>query len=316
MGMTSPLSGTQFQLTHGDYTATIASVGATLRTLRHAGRDLVVPFEAAEVRPAYRGATLAPWPNRVTGGRYTFGEVTHQLALSEPERGHALHGLVGWLDFVDLEQSDDRVLLATTVEAQDGYPYRLQVRVEFVVSVDGLRTTVTTRNTGTEPAPYGTGPHPYLVAGAGRVDDWTLTLPADRVLTVTEDRLIPIALAEVEVEAEGVFDFRTSRSIGSTFIDHAFTGLRRDTRGIAEVRLTAPSGTGVVMRWDTSCPWVQVHTADRTDVRLDRLGLAVEPMTCPPDAFNSGVDLIVLEPGAYATASWSILALQAEGTAQ
>jgi aldose 1-epimerase len=310
--MTSPLSGTQFHLTHGDYTATIASVGATLRTLRHAGRDLVVPFDADEVRPAYRGATLAPWPNRVTGGRYTFGDETHQLALTEPERGHALHGLVGWLDFVDLDQSDDRVLLATTVEAQDGYPYRLQVRVEFVLDDDGLRTTVTTRNTGTDAAPYGTGPHPYLVAGIGRVDDWTLTLPADRVLTVTEDRLIPIALADVEAEAEGVFDFRTPRTIGSTFIDHAFTGLGRDPRGLAEVRLTAPSGTGVAMRWDTSCPWVQVHTADKSDPRLDRLGLAVEPMTCPPDAFNSGIDLIVLEPGAYSSASWSIRALNAE----
>jgi aldose 1-epimerase len=307
-GMTSPLSGTQFDLTHGDYTATIASVGATLRSFRYAGRDLVVPFGADEVRPAYRGVTLAPWPNRVTGGRYTFGEATHQLALSEPARGHALHGLVGWLDFVDLDQAADRVLLATTVEAQEGYPFRLQVRVEFVLSDEGLRTTVTTRNTGTDAAPYGTGPHPYLVAGEGRVDDWTLTLPADRVLTVTGDRLIPIALADV-AEGDGVFDFRAPRTIGDTFIDNAFTGLGRDTHGVAEARLTAPSGTGVSMRWDTSCPWVQVHTADQVDADLDRLGLAVEPMTCPPDAFNSGIDLIVLEPGAYASASWSIAAL-------
>jgi aldose 1-epimerase len=307
--MTSPLSGTQFELTYGDYTATIASVGATLRTLRHAGRDLVVPFDADAVRPVYRGATLAPWPNRVTGGRYTFGEVTHQLALTEPARAHALHGLVGWLDFVDLDQSADRVLLATTVEAQDGYPYRLQVRVEFVLSDDGLRTTVTTRNTGTNAAPYGTGSHPYLVAGEGRVDDWILTLPADRVLTVTADRLIPIVLADVETEADGAFDFRAPRAIDDLGIDHAFTGLSRDAHGVAEMRLTAPEGTGVAMRWDTSCPWVQVHTADHANPEFDRLGLAVEPMTCPPDAFNSGIDLIVLEPGAYSTASWSIAAL-------
>jgi aldose 1-epimerase len=309
--MTSPLSGTQFVLTHGDYTATIASVGATLRSLQHAGRDLVVPFDADEVRPAYRGATLAPWPNRVTGGRYAFGEETHQLALTEPDRGHALHGLVGWLDFVDLDQSAGRVLLATTVEAQDGYPFRLQVRVEFELSDDGLRTTVTTRNTGTDAAPYGTGPHPYLVAGEGRVDDWTLTVPADRVLTVTADRLIPIALADVAAEGDGVFDFRAPRAIADTFIDHAFTGLGRDAHGVTEVRVTAPAGTGVAMRWDTSCPWVQVHTADKADAALNRLGLAVEPMTCPPDAFNSGIDLIVLQPGAYSSASWSIVALHA-----
>ncbi|WP_022887162.1 aldose 1-epimerase family protein [Glaciibacter superstes] len=314
--MTTPLSGTQFELAFGDYTATIASVGATLRRLQHRGRDLVVPFEADEVRPAYRGATLAPWPNRVVDGRYSFGSTAagsteagsteHQLALTEPARGHALHGLVGWLDFIAIGESPERVLLATTVEAQAGYPFRLQVRVEFALGADGLRTTITTRNTGTDAAPYGTGPHPYLVAGEGRVDDWTLTLPAAQVLTVTADRLIPVELTDV---AGSAFDFGAPRVIGDTFIDHAFTELERDAGGAAEVRLTAASGTGVVMRWDTACPWVQVHTADQPDAAQSRIGLAVEPMTCPPDAFNSGTDLIVLEPGELATARWTIAAL-------
>lgn len=309
--MTTPISGTQFDLAFGDYTATIASVGASLRTLQHRGRDLVVPFDADEVRPFYRGATLAPWPNRVVDGRYSFGGTVaggaaHQLALTEPSRAHALHGLVGWLDFIAIDEAPERVLLATTVEAQAGYPFRLQVRVEFALGSDGLTTTVTTRNTGTDAAPYGTGPHPYLVAGDGHVDDWTLTLPATRVLTVTDDRLIPVELADV---ADGPFDFRSARTIGDTFIDHAFTGLERNSGDIAEVRLTAASGTGVVMRWDAACPWVQVHTADQPDAAQSRIGLAVEPMTCPPDAFNSGTDLIVLEPGEVATAAWTIAAL-------
>lgn len=302
------LSGTQFDLAFGDYTATIASVGASLRTLRHRGRDLVVPFEADEVRPVFRGATLAPWPNRVIDGRYAFGGTDYQLALTEPARGHALHGLVAWLDFVDLERTADRVLLATTLEAQEGYPFQLQVRVEFALDADGLHTTVTTRNTGRDAAPYGTGPHPYLVAGDGPVDDWTLTLPATEVVTITPDRLLPVAQVGVDSpEAEGL-DFRAPRRIGDTFIDHAFTGLER-TAGIAEVQVTAPGGTGVVMRWDERCPWVQVHTADRPAPFPSRIGLAVEPMTCPPDAFNSGTDLIALAPGATASAGWTIAAL-------
>lgn len=307
--MTTPLSGTQFELAFGDYTATIASVGATLRSLTHQGRDLVVPFDADEVRPAFRGATLAPWPNRVIDGRYTVDGVTHQLSLTEPERGHALHGLAGWLDFIALEETAESVLLAATIEPQVGYPYRLQLRVEFTLSADGLRQTVMARNTGTAPAPYGTGPHPYLIAGDGRVDDWTLTLPADRVLTATEDRLIPIELVDVAVEANGAFDFRTPRVIGDTVIDHAFTGLSRDEDGTAEVRLTAESGTGVVMTWSTGCKWVQVYTADQATRKTSRRGLAVEPMTCPPDAFNSGKDLIMLNPGQMASVGWSIAAL-------
>jgi aldose 1-epimerase len=307
--MTTPISGTHYGLTAGDYHATIASVGASLRTLEHKGRPLVVAFDADEVRPAYRGATLAPWPNRVVDGRYTFAGREQQLPLTEPARGHALHGLASWLDFGAVDRSGSSVTMAATIEAQAGYPHRIDIAVVFDLDEDGLHTTITATNTGRDAAPWGTGPHPYLVAGSGRVDDWTLTLPADTVLTVTDDRLIPIANADVATEADGVFDFRTPRVIGDTFIDHAFTGLARDASGIASVTVRSQDGTGTEMSWDAACPWVQVHTADNPGSDAHRAGLAVEPMTCPPDAFNSGVDLIVLDPGESATAGWDIRAI-------
>ena len=300
-----PLSGAQFELVNGEYSASIASVGASLRRLTFAGRDLVVPFEANEVRPAYRGATLAPWPNRVVDGLYSFGGVDNILALTEPKRGHALHGFVGWSNFTAVSVDTSRVVLTTTIEAQVGYPYRVAIEVLFELTADGLYSSVTATNTGTDAAPWGTGPHPYLVGGPGLVDDWTLTLPATEVLQVTEDRLIPIGLEPVDATE---FDFRAPRTIGDTFIDHAFTGLAR-TDGIAEVRVEAADGSGVAMRWDAACPWVQVHTADQPIPAKSRRGLAVEPMTCPPDAFNSGTDLVVLEPGASHTAGWTIAAL-------
>lgn len=303
----SPRSGRQLTLVGHGYEAAVASVGATLRRLTFDGRDLIVPFDADEVRPAYRGATLAPWPNRVVDGTYSFGGDEHQLALTEPARGHALHGLLAWTEFADRAVEDDRVELAAVIEPQLGYPFRVEVTVEFRLTVEGLTQTVTARNLGADAAPWGTGPHPYLVAGDGRVDDWTLTLPASEVLTVTPDRLSPVAVEPIDQHPE--WDFRAARPIGDVFIDHAFTELTR-TDGIAEVRVTAADGHGVTLRWDESCPWVQVHTADLPDDAANhRIGLAVEPMTCPPDAFNSGVDLIVLEPGAESAASWTFRAL-------
>lgn len=307
--MTLPLSGTPVELRWNDYSASIATIGATLRRLRHAGRDLIVPFDADEVRPHFRGATLAPWPNRVVNGRYTVDGVEQLLALSEPKRGHALHGLATWLDFQVAEQHLNRVRLVGVIPAQVGYPFRLELTVTFELDDDGLHTNVSALNTGNGTAPFGTAPHPYLVAGEGRVDEWTLSLPAARVLTVTADRLIPSGLANVVDAASGAFDFHTPRVIGDTMIDHAFTALDRDAAGIAEVRLTAASGTGVVMRWDTSCPWVQIHTADQPDPAIDRLGLAVEPMTCPPDAFNTGEDLLLIDRGETVSAGWTIAAL-------
>ncbi|MEO7017536.1 MAG: aldose 1-epimerase family protein [Leifsonia sp.] len=307
--MTTPISGTHYGLTSGDYHATIATVGATLRTLEFRKRPLVVPFDADEVRPVFRGATLAPWPNRVIDGRYTFEGVEQQLSLTEPGRGHALHGLVSWLDFTAIDRNADSVTLFAIIEAQAGYPHRVEVTVAFSLDENGLRTTVSATNSGTDAAPWGTAPHPYLVAGEGRVDEWTLTLPATTVVTVTEDRLLPVAAVSVDAEQAAGLDFIKPRVIGDTFIDHAYTGLVRDAAGAATVSVLAPGGTGVEMTWDESCPWVQVHTADNADPAMNRIGLAVEPMTCPPDAFNSGVDLVVLQPGESTSAGWTIRAV-------
>lgn len=309
-----PMSGTQHALRAGDYEAVVASVGATLRSLTFRGRDLVVPFDADEVRPSYRGATLAPWPNRVVDGRYSFGGAEYRLALTEPARGHALHGLAGWLDFECVDKGPDHVTLAAVVQPQTSYPWRIEVRTTFSLGPDGITQTVTARNDSAEAAPWGTGPHPYLVAGAGLVDDWTLELPADEVLAVTDDRLIPTELVAVDAQDPDRFDFRSPRPIGPVEIDHAYSGLVRDAAGVATVRVTVAGGSGVEMTWDAACPWVQIHTADKPDPSLSRLGLAVEPMTCAPDAFNDGnyafdTGLMSLEPGAEATASWRIAAI-------
>lgn len=300
-------SGRQLSISAHGYRAEIASIGGTLRTLTWGGRDLTVPFDPDAVRPGYRGATLAPWPNRIVDGRYRFDGEEHQLPLTEPERGHALHGLLTWVDFERRLVHDDRVVLAAVIVPQSGYPFRIEVEVEYRLDVEGLHQTVTAHNVGTDAAPWGTGPHPYLVAGQGRVDDWSLSLPAAEVLTVTPDRLSPVAVEPVSQHPQ--WDFREARRIGDVFIDHAFTALTR-TDGFAEVRLLEGRGGGVGMAWDDRCPWVQVHTADTPAVpATHRIGLAVEPMTCPPDAFNSGIDLVTLAPDATHTASWRIFAI-------
>lgn len=304
--MTNPRSGIQHTIRAGDYTAVIASVGASLRMLRHGERDLVMSFEADEVRPRYSGATLAPWPNRVVDGRYAFDGVQYQLALTEPGRGHALHGLATWLEFDATDKSSDHVTLSAVIPAETGYPFPIRLDVHYAVDGDGLRQSVTATNLGAIPAPYGVAPHPYLVAGEGPVDGWMLELPAAEVLTVTPDRLVPVSVASVQTLPE--LDFRAPRLIGATEIDHAYTEL---PTGAVTVRMLAADGTGVAMAWGEECPWVQIHTTDRDGAPGHRGGLAVEPMTCPPDAFNSGVDLVVLEPGASHTAAWSISAITA-----
>lgn len=297
------IGGQNIQLRHGDYTADITSIGAGMRTLAHSGGDLVVPYGAEEVRPLYRGALLAPWPNRVVDGRYSFAGADHQLPINEVERHHALHGLVSWQRFDVVEAGPDTVALTHRTVPAPGYPFELELAVVYRLDDDGLHCSVQSTNVGTSEAPYGVGPHPYLRAGTGRVDDWTLQLPATQVLQVTPDRLVPRGLVPV---TDTDLDFRSPRLIAGTTADHALTGLVPDADGVVRVALSGERGL-VRCEWDpTLLPWVQVHTADLPDPAGTRIGLALEPMSCPPDAFNSGTDLVVLEPGRSHSAWWRL----------
>lgn len=262
----TPLSGQQVHLAHGRYAATIATVGASLRELTVEGRNLTVPFEADAVRPVFRGAILAPWPNRITDGKYTFDGVDYQVPLTEPGRGHALHGLLAWADYDIVSADESTAVLRADVVPSDGYPFPLTITVTYALSDEGLSTTVEALNTGRAAAPYGTAPHPYLSAGAGHVDDWTLTLPAGEYLEVTDERLLPEGVHPVS--SHPAFDFRSPRAIDELFIDHAFTGLTREADGTATVEVRAPEGTGVRITWGDELPWVQVHTADRPSPRF------------------------------------------------
>lgn len=285
----------------------ITEVGAALRRLSHDDRPLVVGFSVDEVMPSYRGAQLIPWPNRIADGRYSFAGQEHQVPLTEPDRGNALHGFVVWESWRTVLHVRDRVVLSHRVQPRQGYPWRLDVTADFALGPDGLRCTVEALNTGHSAAPYGYGPHPYLLAGESPLDEWSLEVPAAEYLDVTPDRLLPKGLVPVEGTE---LDFREARPIGATKIDHAYTTVKRDNSGTATVRVRDPRGTGVEMSWPSTAPWVQVHTADLPDPKNDRLGLAVEPMTCPPDAFNSGTNLIVIEPGESHRTSWTIRSIE------
>lgn len=299
------LSGTQFLLKSGRYEAAIASVGATLRQLTYKDRDLVVPFAEDQVRPSYRGVSLAPWPNRIVDGRYEWQGQEYQLPLTEPERSHALHGLVSWADFTATNVTAESVTLTATIPAQLGYPWWVRVDVEYWLDGLGLHQTITGTNLSDTPAPWGAGPHPYLVGGEGTVDDWYLRLPASQVMMMEGERLMPGNVIEVD-DAPDHFDFRTRRSVEGISLDHPFTGLDF-VNALCIATVTDSSGRGVSISWDHTCPWAQVYTGDLpVPGPAHRCGLAIEPMTCPPNAFNSGTDLRVLEPGVPFSAGWTI----------
>lgn len=302
------LSGEQFDLQAGDYAATVSTVGATLRQFQFGGRPLVRAFGVDEPAPGYSGAVLAPWPNRIGDGRYRYAGREHQLPINEPERRNALHGLVATMPWMARRCSVSEVELRCAVPSGDGYPFELKLEMTYSLDPDGgLTARLTARNTGTQTAPYGCSIHPCLVAGAGCVDDWSLRLPASRYLEVDPDRLLPLGERPVDGTA---FDFRAARRLGDLRLDHALTGIAFDPSGHASATVLDGAGRGTRITWDRTCPWVQVHTADRPEPHLNRTGLPIEPMTCPPDAFRTDRDLVHLAPGQAHIATWMLTAVE------
>ena len=296
-------SGEQIEIALGDQRAVVVEVGGGLRIYSVAGQDVVDGYDADEMAPAGRGQVLVPWPNRLQGGAYEFGGRRHQLPLTEPEHSNAIHGLVRWVVWTVREREPHRVVVEYVLHPQPGYPFLLALAIEYLLSNEGLRVTTTATNAGPDPCPYGSGAHPYLTVGTPTVDPAILHVPGKTVLR-SDERGMPVGSESVEGTD---YDFRRPRQIGTTKLDNAFTDLERNAHGIARVELEDPdSGTAVALWVDESYPYLMLFTGDRPDVK--RSGLAVEPMTCPPNAFRTGEDLIRLEPGDSTTSTWGISA--------
>ena len=296
-----PPSGQQFEIAHGDQHAVVVEVGGGLRSYTVGGRNVIEGYGVDEMARAGRGQVLLPWPNRLQDGIYEFDGERYQLALTEPEHANAIHGLVSWTSWQAREQAPHRVVLQHIVHPQPGYPFTLGVEIAYELGVDGLSVQTTATNVGEAPCPYGCGAHPYLTVGTESVDDIVLQIPARTALR-SDARGIPTGTVAVDGTE---LDFRTARRIAETRLDNGYTDLERDEARLCLVELTTHDGSSRVTLWlDESYPYLMVFTGDRPDVQ--RRGLAVEPMTCPPNSFRSGEGLIRLDPGASVTTGWGI----------
>ena len=285
-------SGREIVLQAGDYEARIVTVGAGLAGLTYHGHDLVVPHSVNQCPPGYLGKVLMPWPNRVAGGSYSWEGTSYDLPVDEPTFGTALHGFVAFQEWEIAEADASSVLLRTLIAARYSYPWTLAVSTRYSLDAEaGLSVELSATNIGEGTAPYGVGFHPYLAVDDTRADDLELQNPAS-VIYEADASMIPVAAHDV---AGFGLDFRSPALIGESRLDHAFAGL---PDGTWTVTLRSPAaGVGVSLSSDAR--WLQVYSADY----IGRVGVAVEPMSCPPNAFNSGTDVVALGAGKTHTLS-------------
>jgi aldose 1-epimerase len=272
--------------------------GGGLRELVVGDWHLLDGYASGTVPAGRRGGVLLPWPNRLRNGRWSWRGRDLQLEVAGPATPNAMHGLLSAQPWSVLAERPAGVTVGTVLEPRSGYPFRLAAAIDYDLAPGQLTVTVRVRNAGEADAPFGVGMHPYLHVGAdadGGLADAELTVPARTAMVV--DGGLPTGESRP-------FDGGIGR-IGERALDDPLTDLVRDDDGWARVLLRGPAGS-LELAVDGSWPWLQVFSADTLPAGQRRRSLAVEPMTCPPNALADGTDLVVLAPGQAWSGSWTL----------
>ncbi len=292
-------SGTQYVLQHGDAEAVITEVGGGVRVFRVGDLDVLEPYPLDAMCDGAHGQTLLPWPNRVADGTWSWDGQEHKLPLTEPDRRTAIHGLTRWANWRLEDRSNSALVLSLVLHPQTGWPFVLDCRLAYALDDEGLSVRTTVTNLGEQDAPVAAGAHPYLSAGGALVDECLLTLPG-RAHLPTDARGLPVDRLPV---AGTDRDFTSAQRIGDRVIDETFTDLVW-TGERAVVTLERPDGRSVQLWAGPGYPYLEVFTGDTLAPDRRRTGLGIEPMTAPPNALQTGDDLVRLAPGAVLDLAW------------
>jgi aldose 1-epimerase len=292
---TTPLDA---EVAAGDARLAVDLRGGGLRELVVGKWHVLDGYPTGTVPAGRRGGVLLPWPNRLRGGRWSWQGRQLQLDVVSAASPNAVHGLLTAQPWAVLAGRPAGVTVGTVLQPRGGYPFRLATAIDYDLTPDRLAVTVRVQNAGDADAPFGVGMHPYLHVGAdaeGGLADAELDVPARTAMVV--DGGLPTG-------GTRPFDGAVGR-IGDRALDDPLTDLVRDDGGWARVRLRGPAGA-LELAVDERWPWLQVFSADTLPAGQRRRSLAVEPMTCPPNALADGVDLVVLAPGESWSGSWTL----------
>jgi len=281
----------------------VTEVGATLRTYVKGGLSVIEGFAGEEVPTGARGQLLYPWPNRIGEGEWTFSGRSARPSVDDLTHATAIHGLVRWRPFRIDAVNQNRCVMSLLLHPSPAYPFLSEVSVAYHLGSLGLTVTTTVTNRDGVPLPFGVGFHPYLAVTTPTIEGALLEVPAKSYVAVDERQL---PTGEILPLAGQQLDFSTRKSLSGHELDVTYTDLLRDDSGLAVATLQDGEGGEIDLSVDRNFPYVQVYTGDGLEKGRRRTSVAIEPMTCPPDALRSGKDVVILEPGQHWAGSWRL----------
>lgn len=260
----------------GSY-AEILTYGATLRALCVPDRDgrltdVILGYDTVEeyeTKGGFLGATVGRFANRIGNARFTLNGVTYQIAKNDGE--NVCHGGLKGFDkhlFRATVGENEVTFTRFSPDMEECFPGNLILAVTFRFSDHAL--TITYRALSDKDTVVNFTNHAYFnLAGEGDILDEILTVNADRV---GENDAHCLPTGRLNDVSGTPFDFRAGKAIGTDIAaddeqikwfggyDHNF--------GIGEQGILKQAATlvspknGIVMTTETTCPGMQVYTAN------------------------------------------------------
>lgn len=274
----------QIEIRAGKNIARVSSLSAALTYLEIDGVVAIAQVTREAILGAFASVVCAPWPNRIEDG------IWGQLKFGRnDDHGNALHGLVFDKEFELQSSTETSAMYKYQLTASESYQFDLEISVEYEISNRGLTVTYGAKNFGVGLAPYGVAAHPYFNVH----DDSRFEIRATK-RALNNQRQIPI----------GTEDFTTTDYLyGATNLDDCFYGLTGD------LVIRHGDGSSITIWQDPQFKYLMVYTGHQMpEFGFPNPGLAIEPQTCPANAFNTREDLIWLEPGQHWRANWGVTA--------
>jgi aldose 1-epimerase len=296
----------------GEYLSVLPEVGGMLHCLELEFSGKLIPvldsYKNADeleltLTNTYKGSNLFPFPNRIDGGKYTFEGKENLLDINFPHEKNAIHGLIYNQPFEVSKRkvSEEEAFLELQYISDGklkGYPYKFELLVQFELNNEGIRVNTIVTNKSDSNIPVGNGWHPYFVL-FDKANEAELSFPSKEYYAVN-DRMLPTG------NTTEYRDFNSIKNLGTIHFDTCFSidGHGKQVETIIKNK-TLHAGLSVWQETgNNKFNYLQIYTP------LDRSSIAIEPMTCLPNAFNNGTGYTVLKPKEVFSAAWGVRRLE------
>lgn len=277
--------------------------GGNIIDLMLAGEYILDGYSSSkdlEDRHTYKSEILAPFPNRLNKGKFTFEEQEYIFPSNEVDRGHALHGFLAKEPFELLEEDVSenlRLKLKYTYKKKYAYfPFEFDMILQYEIIDEKFKISFELINIGTESLPFGLGWHPYLL------------FEEDEKVSIDSCHLNGILMDEnmIPIGSHKPTQFK-SQKIEQLNLDNTYQFQNLNEPNLIILSRTLKSGKILSLTFanesmQTAFEYLQIYHP------LHSTSIAIEPMSCNVDAFNNKEGLLVLESQQSKTFEFSIQA--------